>query len=184
VGGLAAVVAAGIIAIVFLQVFSTYYSTSTQSSNLLLQGLEEQSQLMEESIHESISLTNLSFVNSSAVTFLATNTGDISIPAVSFGEMDVFLQYSTNSSINFLKPYFHPNNSSDDSWRVTSVTTLSGTPETLNPISLPSASSGQWDPSEVLHIVVAIGSSSAIDGSTGIAVRMCTPAGVCSSVSA
>ena len=183
-GGLAAVVAAGIIAIVFMQAFSTYYTTSTHSSNLLLQSLKDQAQQVENSIQESILLSNLTVVNSSSIVFLASNTGTASIPATAFGEMDVFLASATNGSVTtFQQIRYQQLNSTSDTWRVFQVTTSTGKPEVLNPVSLPDATSGQWDPSEVLHVAVTLNSLEGITNSSSVAVRMCTPAGQCTSVS-
>jgi len=184
-GGLAAVVAAGIIAIVFMQAFSTYYTTSSQSSNLFLQSIKEQAQQAENSLREALLLSNLTISNSSSISFLATNTGTISIPATNFGEINVFIQYTNaNLTTEYREVNYVPGAvGQNDTWRLTNVTTSSGKPQVLNPIPLPSAASGEWNPSEVLYVAVRLSSSDGVSNSSSMAVVMCMPAGVCSSTS-
>jgi len=107
------------------------------------------------------------------------NTGSCPIPAAQFDMAEVFV---IGTLVNHTYPTviripFDQFSIRDEGWRVASVFTNGVIGEVLNPINLPYASSGKWDPSEELFIVISLNDEHALNLTHPINVVFVTPNG-------
>ena len=107
------------------------------------------------------------------------NAGSSSIPVVHFDRIEMFV-------VGTLENYTYPTvvrvpfdqlSIGEEGWRIVSVLTNGVMGEALNPINLPYASKGKWDPSEELIITVNLDRQHALNLTYPISVVVVAPNG-------
>lgn len=185
-GGIATVVAAAIISLVFIQVFTTYYGATINNSNTLLGSIQQQAALDAVQANEHISIVSISKNSPTSLTVQVADTGQTSIAAVNFSMMDVIIMYTLQSIHQVTTVWLRYNTSqtSTNTWSVSSIYVGKNLPPVQDPINLPSATSGRWVPGETLVISVRLPYSASMQTSNAVMVQVTTPDGVSSSSSA
>ncbi|MEM3884722.1 MAG: hypothetical protein QXG77_03330 [Nitrososphaerota archaeon] len=108
------------------------------------------------------------------------NTGSCSIPVIQFNKMEIFV---IGTLVNYTYPTvirvpFDQSSIREEGWRVVSVYTNGVIGDVLNPIDLPSALSGKWDPLEELVIIITLSNKHALNLTHPISVVFVAPNGV------
>jgi archaellum component FlaF (FlaF/FlaG flagellin family) len=185
VGGIATVVAAAIISLVFIQLFTTYYGASINNSNTLLGSIQQQAAIEAVQASEHISITNIQKNSGTSLTVQVTNTGQTSIAAVNFTRMDVIIMYTAQFTrqVTTLWLTYTTSQTATNAWRVTNVYVGNNLAPVQDPINLPAATSGRWDPGETLVISIRLSNSASMITYDAVMVQMTTPNGVSTSSS-
>ncbi len=178
-GGLATAIAAGMLALVFLQAFSLFFGGMTTESSMMINSNQDQASILSTRLNERIAVTSLSVVNQTCVVVNVQNTGGIAIPARSLGLMDLILIYtpSTGATPQSVWLPYTPSGHSLEGWMVTNVTSAAGRAPDVSPINYPAATHGSWEPSETVQITVWVPASAEIDASKALSVALATPGG-------
>lgn len=171
-GGLSTVVASAVIIILLLEVIVMYQEAFLRFTESMEESLSRIAETKIMMIKESIKITDIVIVNSTFLYVNVTNNGKVGIIARDFSKIDVILVYiaQVNSSKVTLWLPYDASMAVANGWRVKSAYVGSTSKELINPINLPSANSGIWDPNETLQLEVWLDSNNALDTSEGVVV--------------
>lgn len=108
------------------------------------------------------------------------NVGSYPIPVAQFDMSEVFVigTLVNHTCSTVIRVPFDQFSIRDEGWRILSVSTNGVVGEVLNPINLPYASSGKWDPTEELFIIISLSNEHALNLTYPVNIVFVTPNGV------